>query len=265
MDIKTYLSAAEKRYNVRLKTVVLLDDEAMDLIERTVAKYHPLSISRPKKTMFQSHPLDFRQVENAEVYIVDMTFALPASPYVLAREIAHVLGAPESFVIARGENDPTELENERLAAVAEMDAEAAKRGLKPAAAILTTGEYPEVEARDGSELYGNAANSAFLAYLDQVRQEKEKDLAKTVSRIPAFSWLNLPEKAETGGQEQPTQDTTDFNKDIEDKPSVIGRLPKGVSKQGNLDGDTATVKRVYTDEDGKQVVLTRSIKGLRGE
>ena len=133
MALKQYINEAEKQYNLRLKTIVPLDDSVMDRIENYLVKYNPLSISRPNKTILQREPLDFPNVDAAEVYIVDMTFGLPAAPHVIRADLRKLLDAPENFVFVRNRNEPGEIESERLNALADIELEAAKRGLKPAA------------------------------------------------------------------------------------------------------------------------------------
>jgi len=100
MELKQYLTETEKQYNLRLKTIVPLDDGLMDRIETCVARYNPVSVSRPKKTILQRTPLDFPNVTCAEVYIVDMTFSLPTAPHVLRADIRKLLDAPENYLSA---------------------------------------------------------------------------------------------------------------------------------------------------------------------
>src|SRR4051812_48767558 len=119
MDLKKYIAESERSYNYRLKTIVELDDDAMDRIERIAMKYQPLSLSRPRATMLQSNPLDFTNISEipvTQVWIVDMELALPVSSYALGQEIRRSLACHERYVIVRGANDPTEVESERIVA-----------------------------------------------------------------------------------------------------------------------------------------------------
>jgi hypothetical protein len=257
MSIKTYIAEAERRYHFRVKTVVPLTDKEMDRIELAVAKYQPIEVGRPKKTMLQKHPLDFRDIENSEVYIVDMVLALPASPYVLQQDIRQNLNIPEKYVVVRGDNEPIEIEGERLAALAEIEAEAKKRGLKPAP-VLGDPDYKEVESEVGTIYYGDGYNSAFLAYLTKVRSERMETRVDPPN--PLFKWLDLPKD---GGE--PKQDPTNFNAHLKkvEKAAAEAKVPSE-SVQGNIDTDQQTVERAFVDAKGNRVVIRRKVKGVRG-
>jgi hypothetical protein len=247
---KKYIAETERSYNYRLKTVAKLDDEAMDRIERIVMKYQPLEISEPRKTMLQKNPLDFTNVDAAEVWIVDLTLGLPASGYVLGEEIRHSLGVPENQVIVRGSNDPTEVESERLNAAAEIGEEAAKLGLKPSG-LLTDPTYSEVTP--SSNLYGKVHNEKFLDYLRTVQKEREEN-AKIEPASPLFKWMDMPK--------QETHDDGLYNADIADAPRLGKAGPKtdgsDASREGNLDSRKQTYKRQY-GKTGERTMLSRTV------
>src|ERR1041385_5287027 len=171
MSLQTYITESEKQYHLRLKTLVPLDDEIMDHIEAALAKYQPLAISRPTKTILQRAPLDFPSVEAGEVYIVDMTFGFPAAPHVIRADMRKLLNAPESYVFVRDCNEWGEIETMKLNALADIEMEAERRGLKPAA-LLTDPDYAEMGEFDESELYGSDYNDALISYLSSVEKEK---------------------------------------------------------------------------------------------
>ncbi len=50
MDIRKYIAESEKRYHLRIKTVVPLDDALISKLENVIAKYQPLEIERAVKT-----------------------------------------------------------------------------------------------------------------------------------------------------------------------------------------------------------------------
>lgn len=254
MSIKQYIAEAEKQYNLRLKTIVPLDDEAMTKIEMAMAKYQPLSISRPNKTIMQRQPLDFPNVESGEVYIVDMCFGLPAAPHIIRADIRKVLDAPENFVFVRNKNEPGELQSEILNAIADIEAEAAKKGLVPAA-ILDDPTYSEGITYE--QTYGNEYNAALLGYLATVEKER-KDAVQKVVNMP-FSWLDLPDRKD----QEPVQDDSNFNAHIPDAPLVSPPTKKhpnvNYSIFGNFDPSASEVRRIYKDEKGNKVVLTRKI------
>lgn len=259
MNLTSYLAEAERRYHFRIKTVVPIGDAEMDRIEIAVAKYQPIEIKRPKKTILQKQPLDFKDLQNFEVYIVDMTLALPASPYVLQQDIRQSLNVPEKYIVVRGDNEPVEVENQRLAALNDIADEAAKRGLKPAS-LLADSNYEEFDEPQGDRFYGDKHNSALLAYIEKVRAEREPP---PNPEKQLFNWLDMPDRKD----QQPVQDDTDFNAHLNDKRPKASANAKSPSEsvQGNIDDDTRSVTRLYRDKDGNRVKLSRKQNSVRGE
>lgn len=248
MDLKTYLNESEKQYHLRLKTVVPIDDEVMDRIENYLTKYKPLSVSRPSKTILQRAPLDFPNIDAAEVYIVDMTFGLPAAPHVLRSDLRKLLNAPENFVFVRNQNEPGEIESERLNALADIEAEAERRGLK-LASLLDDSEYSEAE-HDHQGFYGSDYNAELLDYLSTVEGERHKAQAR-IDDAP-FRWLPLAD-----------QDVSNYNKDIADAPFVTWKktTQPDVSQHmlGSNNPSRAEIRRIYVDDKGTKVVLKRKL------
>jgi len=244
MSIQTYIAEAEatRRYSFRLKTVVPMDDAAVGAVERTLAKYMPHSVSRAKKTPIQAEPLDFRGIQNAEVWIIDFVLCMPGSAYVLQQDIRNALNIPDKYIIIRNVMEPGEQESRKIAALAEIDAEAEKLGLR-AAPLLGDEESDDAK----NELYGDAYNRGFLGFLRKVQTEREDQ--KVVTKSPLFQWVG--DKIE----QEPDQSTEDFNAGIKDAPTV------GDAKDAydDEDVDPCEVRKVFLDKNGKRVVLTRKI------
>lgn len=255
MQFRQYLAEAQKQYNLRLKTIVPLDDAAMDRIEMTVAKYLPLFIAKPKRTIIQRQPMEFPDVQNAEVYIVDMSFGLPAAPHVIRDDIRKALNAPDNQVFVRNQSSPGELEIETLCAIADIEAEALEKGLTPTS-LLDDADYNDAESCDHAALFGNAYNAAFLSYLSAVQKEKA-DRAVKVANAP-LAWLDLPDRTAS------STDADSFNADIPGAPRIA---PQGITMPavarnvlGHFEtGSSNHVRRMFTDSDGNRVVLIRKL------
>lgn len=251
MSLQQYITESEKQYYLRLKTIVPIDDDVMSRIEQALAKYNPLEISRPAKTILQRTPLDFPNVEAAEVYMIDMVLGLPAAPHVIRADMRKVLNAPENYVFVRDCNEWGEIETMRLNALTDIELEAERRGLLPAA-LLGVPDYDEAEEHDNTSLYGTDYNDALISYLSSVEKEKREE------RPPPFEWLKLPDQhVEPPGP--------NYNSHIKDAPFITLKAKKkpdvNQSMLGNLDLSKHTVRRVYVDRNGKKVVLSRKLTG----
>lgn len=258
MDIRQYLAVTERTYHYRIKTVLVVDDRVKDIIERSLLKYEPLDISPPKKTLFQKSPLDFPSIPSSEVYIIDVELAFPASPFVMQDELRKALNVAQAFIVVRGDNDPIELETERLNVLSDIEDEAKRRNMVPGA-LLNNSEYEEVvDQTDSSQLYGNEYNSRFLGYLGKI--EKERAEARRDPANPLFKWLDQPAS-------DISDDNGSFNANISDAPAIG---PKAVrtktndklSSQGNLDDDSKEIGRVFS-KGGKNYTLKRQTTPVR--
>jgi hypothetical protein len=255
MRFQQYLTETQKQYHLRLKTIVPLDDNAMDRIELAVAKYLPVFIGQPKKTIIQRQPLEFPEIQNAEIYMVDMTLALPAAPHVIRDDIRKALRAADGAVFVRTQAEPGELEMDRNNALADIEAEAITKGLTPIA-LLGDADYNEAETHDHATMFGNSYNAAFLSYLSTVQKERSDQIYK-VENAP-FVWLDLPDRKSN------EQDGADFNADIKHAPRVA---PQGITSPDvnkNILGHFATgagneVRRLFKDQQGNRVVLARKL------
>ncbi len=220
--LRKYFDEAERRYNYRIKTIHPLDETGLDAVEKAIVKYNPFDISQISKTILHRNPLDFPNVKAAEVYSVDISLGLPVSPSVLRKEIADNMGIRENDIMVRGENDPTEIENQRINADADIATEA--KGDEPATLLDTALDYPEVEAIEGDRLYGDAYNGKLLQTMMKIAAERKTNTVKSHNYDDVKS--DVP--ADTGHSVE--------TKDIEDVET---------SKHGNLDDNTKKYARVY--------------------
>lgn len=269
MDLLDYIAETSRTYHFRIKTVVPLDDALMDRIEFAVAKYRPLDISRPKKTLLQKNPLDFINVENAEVYVIDLVTGLPASSYVMQQELRNAINCSEKYIVVRGDNEPIEIESEKLDAEREMNAEAEKDGLRRDGLLNDPTYAGEGESAPGEEVYGDKYNMRLLDYLRMIQQTRTSEKREPAN--PLFTWLEMPKETD-----EPKQDGADFNKGIEGvkpastRPKVTATKidPNSIrsrSIQGNFDDNDRTYRRKYVTANGKTKVLTKTVDAVRKE
>lgn len=246
---RDYVQEQEKVYNLRIKTVTPIDDGEMEWIERVLQKYVLLDITAPVKTIMQKHPLDFQDIQNAEVWIIDVQCGLPVSAYVLKRELQLALNVSENFIVVRSDNDPLEIETQRLNAKDEIDDEAHAKGLKKAARLSTDSEYDIDEQGVLEEpIYGNDYNSKFLETLAKVAAERQR-----YGIEPASDDLD---KGGTVADAEAPADGGAFNKDIEDAPKPksanYADTLKNLRKENKLGSARLSTKGNYDDDEVKQ-------------
>jgi len=180
LTLKDYLLMATKEYHYRVKCAFELTEESIHVIEKCAAKYGMLDITKPKRLIMQKNPLDFKNVENAEVTYVDLTTEYPASTEIFHQELRQALCVAEKLVVVRDkDHDPYEKEIEIINHLEE---------------VQEKGEYktklldPEYKSDGHTEEqapthYGNEYNEKFLKTLDEVRK-KEKNTISASDKNP---------------------------------------------------------------------------------
>jgi hypothetical protein len=270
-SFKHYLEESVKEYHYRIKTVVPLDEESMDNLEYALTKYNLIDISDVTKTIMQKHPLDFYDVDNAEVYIVDVVTGLPASAYVLQQELRIALRIPEKYIVVRTDNDPIERQGQHLANKQEMEDEADEKGWERESLLNVDSVYPEHEhEEDGSNYYGDEYNQKLNKYLSQVKSERTSDQYEAPA--PLFSWMDMPQDYPWAGPTDDFNDGLDAPKpvpywDIDPNKDIDFRFyDMYTGMYGNFDQDSHTDKRSYKDpKTGKRHVLKRGTNPVRDE
>ena len=240
--------SVKKEYGYRIKTITELTDGQMKAMEDVLRRFEMVDMEMGKRTILQKNPVDFPDIDYAEIYSYDIKTNLPVSAFLLQQELRVALDTPDKFIVVRSMNDPIEIEAARLRDNEEMDVKAAEKGLMDAPLLSTESEYPEGSI-DGKELYGNEYNSGFLSHLAQITkigQEEENRPA------PLFGWLEV-------NKEFPPED---FNADIKDAPKSIHRFSNFVD---SMKDNTTTLgvavanpaEKLYRDGKGKIVKMEK--------
>lgn len=271
-----YLNEYTKEYGYRIKTVSPISDEDMEYIERVMDKYVLKEITKPVKTILQKNPLDFPDISNSEVWIIDVVTSLPASAYVLQQELKLALKLPEKYIVVRSENDPLETYTQEINAKEEINAVALEKGLVPSARLSTNSQYDEDESKELEfEAYGDDYNALFLATLAKVRDEREDLKIK-----PESEELN-----QGGTVDDPAvmDDNSSFNDHIKDAPhpetkntymDMLKNLRKAektgnsrLSTKNNYDDDEIKVSKKYNKYNSNDkvsvVTITHEREGIR--
>ena len=172
--LREYIEQLQQKHDIRIKIACEVSDEMMDKIERHLQKYDVQKVNTPNKTILQARPLDFPNMDMAEVYIIDFTCQLPVSTEMLHQELARLLNMQEGLIVVRNANEPREQE-------AEHDEEAKKFKKKPEKLEAKLGtDYSKDEAAEqkADELYGDKFNSSFLKELKKMSDARRKELGQ---------------------------------------------------------------------------------------
>jgi hypothetical protein len=154
-----YLESVKKQQKVRIKLACGCSNEILDKIERHLDKYDVEQVHAPQKTILQKRPLDFPQLDQAEVYIIDFTANLPVSLQQLHSELATLLRVPEGLVVIRSPEDPRETQDEA--------------GKELATEPLLTQELP---ATKQEETFGNTFNTNLLKELKALADKRKEGM-----------------------------------------------------------------------------------------
>jgi hypothetical protein len=211
MNFKDYYEKEQQTYEFRIKFAGKIGDEEMDVVEKVLSKYRPSKITTPKKMIFQTNPLGFTGVKNVEVWFVDATLTVPAHTPTLSADIKSEFGISYSspLITITGANDDPIADQEEI-----LQKEHDALLLDPA-----NSEHEEVKA---DELFGDAYNGKFLAYLQKAEEDREHK-KKVDAPHPITKW----EKQPIGKDVEPKIDSRNFN-DLrdDDQPTFSARVRK---------------------------------------
>lgn len=192
-----YIEQLRTKHEIRIKLACAVTDEQIDKIEKHLEKYDAERITAPHKLILQKRPLDFPDLESAEVQIIDFVAGLPVSNEVLKIEIAKLLNCVERYVVVRHADDPRETQDD-IAKNA-----LSKEDKKPI--MGTDYDKSEENAVKPDEAFGDKYNTNLLKELKKVADDRRKDLPKLADPdVPATE----PEVGDGTG----TQKTSPFTK-----------------------------------------------------
>lgn len=152
-----YLAESNKEYALRIKFATDITETMLDRMETHLAKYGVKEITKPKKTIAQSNPMDFSESRGREVTIVDFVLDYPVVSDVLRDEICEATGLSRTHVVVRSPEDEP------------MNEEDAKSKLEDS-------EYSDAQDIKPEKHYGDVYNSKFTEELAKVRADRKKEI-----------------------------------------------------------------------------------------
>ena len=163
-SLKAYIVESDQTYKFRIKLANILDDAMMEKMETALEKYELKSISKPKKTPIQEHPMDFQTLNNAEVYIMDAEINYPATSHQLYSYLSEVVGIPANHLVIINADHPEEIARE----------EAIKEEGDEYESKLDDAEYKDAPKVKQEELAGNKYNENMLKSIETRKYEFAK-------------------------------------------------------------------------------------------
>lgn len=105
--LSDYILLVQKDHEYKIKLAIELNEDHLNKLERLLmSKYVLIDVSDIHKTPFLKNPLDFPNLTNMEIYVIDIKTKYPASCGVLAEEIARALKIHPNVVRVYGEGNP---------------------------------------------------------------------------------------------------------------------------------------------------------------
>jgi hypothetical protein len=212
-NFKKILQETHKDFPLRIKTVAVVTDKMYSSLEKFLKKYRLAEISKIKKTILQHNPLDFGDLDNAEVYIIDIVLGVPVSSYILQQELTVLWSLPEKQIVVRNPYEAMEQLTLQINQSQEIDQNARDKKLSPAARLSTNPHYNEYETPVPQELLaGQTYVNNFTDYLAKIQATRNELTHPSKSGL--FAWVK-----DVKGDGEDAYDV-DFNKDIPDAPKV---------------------------------------------
>jgi hypothetical protein len=264
-SFKTYLEETQRNFEFRIKMVVPPTDTHMDDIERLLRRYNLISIGTPQQIDPKTDAMEFRDIENADVWYVDVVIGVPFSAYILQQELRAALNVPEKFLVVRSDNEPIEIESQKLQILNMLDKLADEKGLRQKASLLSTDpHYLDAEQPVVKDVFGDKYNKSFLNYLAAVASKRKPTEFDTISSHISVKDLKTAQRTQT-------PDVADFNSEF-DTPKPISK-PRGkaefpiasevLTSSGNFDDDSKTYFTPRRNRAGKTVALSSQASGVR--
>jgi len=165
-SFKEYLTESKKVYSFKVKVAGDLPENFLENLKSSLSGHDVVNLEEVTKTPVQKLPLDFPEVQNAEVTVFEVITEYPITAPELERMVTD-LGITSSRFKIRGSGEPTEIRQ------IEMEVEEEE---KQETALLNDSEYSETSEIDHKDYFGEENKSSFLQDLLKVQQERIKEL-----------------------------------------------------------------------------------------
>jgi hypothetical protein len=164
-SFKQFLIENEQQSDFRIKVACECDSDMLDRMETALEKWELKSLSKPKRTPIQEHPMDFQTLNNSDVNIMDATVAYPVTANELYSYLSEVVGIPANMLVVINKNHPEEIARE----------EALKEEGDEYVTKLDDAEYKDADKVKVEDHFGDKYNENMLKDLETRKYEFAKE------------------------------------------------------------------------------------------
>lgn len=162
-SFRSYLTESEKTYSFRIKIAGDVDSNRVDALETALEKYELKSLSKPKKTPIQEHPMDFQTLNNSEVHIMDAEVNYPVTAHQMYEYLTQNGCCEAPHLVVINKNHPEEIAREE-----------ALKGDQEYTSKLEDADYKDAADVKTEEVFGDAYNENMLKSLETRKYEFAK-------------------------------------------------------------------------------------------
>lgn len=166
--LQDYIMLNRKLYKFVVKVAHEVTDDDMNKLEKMFKKYGLTDITKPEKTIFHTKPIDFPNLECAEIWMFDVTFEYPVTPQFLLEDVKSCLKLPESYIVILNSNSP--FINAEVSTYTDKDEKS-----KP---LMTSPYKDDIK---GTDYYGDEYNKKLCNAVK--KHNKEKPIAKVYKGV----------------------------------------------------------------------------------
>lgn len=111
MSMKNFIQhflEAEKTYEFRIKLANIDPSESMDKLEAALDAYGLASISKPKRLPIKESDIDFPNIQNCQLFLMDAVLKYPCNDAQLRAIVSERAGIPQANIVVVPKNHPEE-------------------------------------------------------------------------------------------------------------------------------------------------------------
>ncbi len=184
---KDYLTESQKVYHFKIKVAGEIPEGFEDQLKSRLERCKVVSFEKIATTPVQKVPLDFPNINNAEVTVYEAIMEYPITSPEISRDIREI-GLEDDLFRVRGSSEPTEVDQIVLTSEEEPSGEA----------MLQDPNYHETENVKHKDYFGADYNKSFLKDLEKTAKERRKELGQDKAKPDVLGSLGKAKQDKAG-------------------------------------------------------------------